>query len=107
MKHSHVPLPQIAGELGLVDRFTILEGLPEEGVGIQARNHVVEGFCLLQGHTEEGQQLGARFVMFLVLIGLKRGNGAIQKAKPEFSEKVYTGKSFKVKAFISWETSSC
>ena len=46
-------------------------------------------------------------VVFLVLIGLEHFNGVIQEVKSEFLKEVYTGKSFKVEAFISWETSSC
>jgi len=77
VKHSHVPLPQVAGELGLIDRFTVLEDLPEARIRIQACDHVMEGFRVFEGHTEESQELRASFIVFLVLIGVKRLNGAI------------------------------
>jgi hypothetical protein len=107
LKHPHVPLPQIAGELGLVDPFPIVEGLPEEGIGIQPGDHVAEGIRLLEGHTEQGKDLRAGVVVFLVFIGLEHFNRTIQEGKAKLPKEVHTGKSFKKEGFISGETSSC
>jgi len=94
MKHSQVPFPQVAGKLGLLNGLDVVEGFPEEGIGIQARDHVVQGFRLLYGHGKESEELRAGVVMFLILIGLEGGNGAIQDVQAQFVEKVHTGKSF-------------
>ncbi len=94
MKHSQVPLPQVAGKLGLLNGLDVAEGPLEERICIQARDHVEEGISVLKGHAEDGKDLRASFIMLLVLIGLEGGNGAIQDVKSKFTENVYTGKSF-------------
>jgi len=93
--------------LGLLNGLDVVEGLPEEGIGIQARDHVVEGFRLLDGHAKESEELRAGVVVFLVPICLESLNGTIQDVQAEFPEEVHTGKSFKEEGFISGETSSC
>lgn len=55
MSHLQIPVTEITGELGLLDRLTIFEGLTEDEIRIQAIYHFLERFGLLEGHFEQGK----------------------------------------------------
>ncbi|MFQ6125980.1 MAG: hypothetical protein ACE5R6_15435 [Candidatus Heimdallarchaeota archaeon] len=99
-------MPQIPGELGLLDRGDIAEGLTQEGIGIEGVNHVLEGIGILYAHVHDRKDLGGGLVVFLVLIRVESGDGALEDSESKLAEDVNTGKHFKKEDFIPEETSS-
>ncbi|MFQ6125848.1 MAG: hypothetical protein ACE5R6_14770 [Candidatus Heimdallarchaeota archaeon] len=57
VEHPHVPLAQVPGELGLVDRFDVAESRSLEGIGIQGVDHVLERFGIPFAHFHDSKDL--------------------------------------------------